>query len=39
MRRILASIMVLNLFSVGMFARGDDSHFEIRRDVQVKTTK
>lgn len=39
MQRILASIIVLNMFSAGLFAHGDDSHFENRQDVQVKTTK
>ncbi len=39
MQRILLLIVVLNLFSFSAFAHGDNSHFQNKQDVTVKTTK
>lgn len=39
MRRIFTLFGMLALFSGQLVAHGDDSHFESRQDVQVRTTK
>ncbi len=39
MRRIFTFFGMLALFSSQLVAHGDDSHFENRQDVQVRTTK
>lgn len=39
MRRLITALSVLPLLAAQLIAHGDDSHFENRQDVQVKTTK
>jgi len=39
MRKIVFLLVVLSLFSASVLAHSDDSHFENKQDVEVKTTK
>ena len=39
MRKIIGSVLVMNLCIAGLFAHGDDSHFVRGQDVTVKTSK
>jgi cyclase len=39
MQRILAAMLLLSFSTLGVFAHGDNSHFDNRQDVTVKVTK
>ena len=39
MQRIFSGFLIVGLLTFGVFAHGDDSHFDNKQDVVVKTTK
>lgn len=39
MQRILAALLLLSFSTLGVFAHGDNSHFDNRQDITVKVTK
>ena len=39
MQRLISILLVISFLTFGIFAHGDDSHFETKQDVTVKVTK